>query len=112
MPYADPEKQRQARRESYARRRATDPEFRRAEIERSRAYIAEHPEAKKRGAAVLKAKRQAERQPLPAKACVICGEAFTPTMPWQLVDSDDCKRAYVARQQRARRAALAALKGL
>ena len=59
MPYADPERQRQAMRDRYAERYASDPKFRKAESKRKARFYADNPAYQRRVKRKVKARRAA-----------------------------------------------------
>jgi hypothetical protein len=59
MPYADPDKQKEAMRLRYAERYASDPKFRREESKRKAKFYADNPAYQKRVKRKVKARRLA-----------------------------------------------------
>lgn len=59
MPYADPERQKEAMRERFRARYASDPKFRREESKRKARFYAENPAYQRRVKKKVKARRLA-----------------------------------------------------
>lgn len=57
MPYADPDRQREAMRQRYAERYASDPKFRQEEAKRKARFYAENPAYQRRVKRKVKARR-------------------------------------------------------
>jgi hypothetical protein len=57
MPYADPDRQRQAMRDRYAERYASDPKFRKAESKRKAKFYADNSDYQRRVKRKVKSRR-------------------------------------------------------